>query len=199
MDRLIYTALVGDARRDGAADRDREQPRQCEHGRLPRRNASARSRCGCRATGFRRARQARKRCIGGRHDGRARSPRPAATSTSRCNGDALLAVQAEDGSEAYTRRGDLQVARAALLTTGDGHPVLGDGGPITLPPARFDPHRATTARSGSCPRAATPTSRSRSTGSSWSSPTGSHIAKGARRPVPGRRTAALCRPIPTRT
>ena len=56
-------------------------------------------------------------------------------------GDALLAVQADDGSEAYTRRGDLQVSATGVLTTGDGHPVLGDGGPITLPPAEFDPHR----------------------------------------------------------
>ena len=50
-------------------------------------------------------------------------------------GDALLTVQAEDGSEAYTRRGDLQVAATGVLTTGDGRPVLGESGPITLPPA----------------------------------------------------------------
>ncbi len=50
-------------------------------------------------------------------------------------GEALLAVQAADGSEAYTRRGDLQVSASGLLTTGDGRPVLGDGGPITIPPA----------------------------------------------------------------
>jgi flagellar basal-body rod protein FlgF len=50
-------------------------------------------------------------------------------------GDALLAVQAPDGEEGYTRRGDLQVAASGLLTTGDGHPVLGAQGPITLPPA----------------------------------------------------------------
>jgi flagellar basal-body rod protein FlgF len=50
-------------------------------------------------------------------------------------GDALLAVQAEDGSEAYTRRGDLQVSPTGIVTTGDGHPVLGDGGPLTVPPA----------------------------------------------------------------
>jgi len=50
-------------------------------------------------------------------------------------GTALLAVQAEDGDEGYTRRGDLTVAASGLLTTGDGHPVLGDGGPITIPPA----------------------------------------------------------------
>lgn len=51
------------------------------------------------------------------------------------NGDALLTVQAPDGDEAYTRRGDLKLSESGLLTTGDGHPVLGEGGPITLPPA----------------------------------------------------------------
>ena len=51
------------------------------------------------------------------------------------NGDAMLAVQAEDGDEAYTRRGDLQQNESGLLTTGDGRPVLGLQGPITLPPA----------------------------------------------------------------
>ncbi|MBU0554630.1 MAG: flagellar basal body rod protein FlgF [Alphaproteobacteria bacterium] len=51
------------------------------------------------------------------------------------DGDALIAVQANDGSEAYTRRGDLRLSESGLLTTGDGYPVLGEGGPITLPPA----------------------------------------------------------------
>ncbi len=50
------------------------------------------------------------------------------------NGDALLGVQGDEGDEAYTRRGDLTVSDSGLLTTGDGHPVLGDSGPITLPP-----------------------------------------------------------------
>ena len=50
------------------------------------------------------------------------------------NGDAMLAVQAGDGEEAYTRRGDLQVSDTGLLTTGDGTIVLGEGGPITIPP-----------------------------------------------------------------
>ena len=49
--------------------------------------------------------------------------------------DALLAVQSAEGDEAYTRRGDLQLSDSGLLTTGDGFPVLGDQGPITLPPA----------------------------------------------------------------
>ncbi len=51
------------------------------------------------------------------------------------NGDAMLNVQAENGDEAYTRRGDLMVSASGLLTTGDGRPVLGEGGPITVPPA----------------------------------------------------------------
>ena len=50
-------------------------------------------------------------------------------------GDALLVVQAKDGEEAYTRRGDLQVSPSGLLTTGDGNPVQGTQGPVTIPPA----------------------------------------------------------------
>lgn len=50
-------------------------------------------------------------------------------------GDALLGVQALGGDTAYTRRGDLQMSPSGLLTTGDGKPVLGQQGPVTLPPA----------------------------------------------------------------
>ena len=50
------------------------------------------------------------------------------------NGDSMIAVQAPNGDEAYTRRGDLQVDKAGVMTTGDGVPVIGDQGPITLPP-----------------------------------------------------------------
>ena len=49
-------------------------------------------------------------------------------------GDAMLTVQAPDGEESYTRRGDLQISANGLLTTGDGHPVQGAQGPINLPP-----------------------------------------------------------------
>lgn len=47
--------------------------------------------------------------------------------------DAWLAVQAPDGSEAYTRAGDLRVDAAGQLRTGAGHMVMGDGGPLSLP------------------------------------------------------------------
>lgn len=49
-------------------------------------------------------------------------------------GEALLAVQADDGQEVYTRRGDLSITATGVLQNGDGLPVLGDAGPITLPP-----------------------------------------------------------------
>jgi flagellar basal-body rod protein FlgF len=47
-------------------------------------------------------------------------------------GDAWLAVQAADGTEAYTRRGDLQVDSDGLVTS-VGRPVIGEGGPIQVP------------------------------------------------------------------
>jgi flagellar basal-body rod protein FlgF len=49
-------------------------------------------------------------------------------------GEGWLAVQAPDGTEAYTRAGDLKVDAVGRLTTGAGFPVLGGGGPIGIPP-----------------------------------------------------------------
>lgn len=49
-------------------------------------------------------------------------------------GKGWLAVQMPDGTEAYTRNGSLEVSANGVLQTRDGRPVLGDGGPITLPP-----------------------------------------------------------------
>lgn len=46
-----------------------------------------------------------------------------------------LAVQAPDGGEAYTKAGDLQVDVNGQLRTGSGLAVLGDGGPLSLPPS----------------------------------------------------------------
>ena len=51
------------------------------------------------------------------------------------SGDSMLAVQAENGEIGYTRRGDLMLSASGLLTTGDGRPVQGSQGPVTLPPA----------------------------------------------------------------
>jgi flagellar basal-body rod protein FlgF len=49
-------------------------------------------------------------------------------------GKGWLAVQMADGSEAYTRNGSLEVSANGVLQTRDGRPVLGDGGPLTIPP-----------------------------------------------------------------
>jgi flagellar basal-body rod protein FlgF len=49
-------------------------------------------------------------------------------------GKGWLAVQMPDGSEAYTRDGSLDVSVNGVLQTKSGLPVIGDGGPITLPP-----------------------------------------------------------------
>lgn len=48
-------------------------------------------------------------------------------------GNAWLAVQGLDGTEAYTRMGSLQVDAEGTLKTSGGLTVLGDGGPIALP------------------------------------------------------------------
>ena len=48
-------------------------------------------------------------------------------------GGTWLSVQALDGSEAYTRAGSLQVGADGTLVTSTGLPVIGDGGPVTVP------------------------------------------------------------------
>ena len=50
------------------------------------------------------------------------------------NGNGWLAVQASDGGEAYTRVGNLQVGAGGELTTMDQRPVIGDAGPLVVPP-----------------------------------------------------------------
>jgi flagellar basal-body rod protein FlgF len=48
-------------------------------------------------------------------------------------GNAWLAVQGLDGTEAYTRAGALEVSAEGQLVTPSGLPVMGDGGPLTVP------------------------------------------------------------------
>ena len=62
----------------------------------------------------------------------------AITSTGRnldvaAKGNAWLAVQALDGTEAYTRGGSLELSSDGTLTTRSGLPILGDGGPLQVP------------------------------------------------------------------
>jgi flagellar basal-body rod protein FlgF len=51
-------------------------------------------------------------------------------------GDGWIAVQATDGTEAYTRNGSLKMDENGVLLTGSGLTVLGDGGPLSIPPGR---------------------------------------------------------------
>ncbi|PJC04903.1 MAG: flagellar basal-body rod protein FlgF [Gallionellales bacterium CG_4_9_14_0_8_um_filter_55_61] len=50
------------------------------------------------------------------------------------NGTGWITVQGADGKEAYTRNGSLQISSSGVLQTRNGQEVLGEGGPITLPP-----------------------------------------------------------------
>jgi len=49
-------------------------------------------------------------------------------------GEGWIAVQAADGSEAYTRAGSLRINAAGLLETSGGQLVKGGGGPVAIPP-----------------------------------------------------------------
>lgn len=51
------------------------------------------------------------------------------------NGEGFFAIQAPDGTEAYTRDGALSIDINGILRNGQGLPVLGDGGLIAIPPA----------------------------------------------------------------
>ena len=49
-------------------------------------------------------------------------------------GSGWIAVQGADGKDAYTRNGSFQVTANGVLQTHSGWNVLGDAGPITIPP-----------------------------------------------------------------
>jgi flagellar basal-body rod protein FlgF len=49
-------------------------------------------------------------------------------------GQGWIAVQAKDGSETYTRAGNLRINTSGLLETASGDLVKGSGGPISIPP-----------------------------------------------------------------
>lgn len=53
------------------------------------------------------------------------------------DGNGWIAVKGKDGSEAYTRAGDLTITPEGLLQNGSGQSILNDAGtPITIPPMR---------------------------------------------------------------
>ena len=50
-------------------------------------------------------------------------------------GQGFIAVQGPNGQEGYTRNGDLHVEASGMLVTSTGQLVLGDSGPISVPPS----------------------------------------------------------------
>ncbi|MFK8047116.1 MAG: flagellar basal body rod protein FlgF [Halioglobus sp.] len=50
------------------------------------------------------------------------------------NGPGWMTVQAADGSQGISRRGDLRVSELGQLVDGAGMQLVGEGGPIALPP-----------------------------------------------------------------
>lgn len=49
-------------------------------------------------------------------------------------GEGWLTVQREDGTEGYTRNGALKISENGILQTATGKNIMGDGGPISIPP-----------------------------------------------------------------
>lgn len=49
--------------------------------------------------------------------------------------DGFITVQGADGNEAYTRAGSLRISNSGILETTGGLAVLGEGGPISIPPS----------------------------------------------------------------
>ncbi len=52
------------------------------------------------------------------------------------HGEGWFAVETRNGTEAYSRAGELQLTPEGLLQTADGLGVIGSGGPIAVPPAQ---------------------------------------------------------------
>jgi flagellar basal-body rod protein FlgF len=50
-------------------------------------------------------------------------------------GQGWIAVQGPNGQEAYTRAGQLKIDGNGILTTSQGYPVIGNSGPISIPPS----------------------------------------------------------------
>ncbi|HZF81297.1 MAG TPA: flagellar basal-body rod protein FlgF [Rubrivivax sp.] len=131
MDRLIYLSMAG------------------AKATLQRQDSLANNLANASTTGFRAEMQA-FRAVPVRGDGATtrayvmessigHDTRPGPTMTTAraldvaVQGNGWLAVQSLDGTEAYTRNGNLHLNNEGLLVTANGLPVQGDGGPLTIP------------------------------------------------------------------
>lgn len=131
MDRLIYTALSG---MDASMNRQRTVANNLANASTPGFRAESFSVTPATLKGP--VMEARAMAQGGVRGADMSGGRITQTGRSldiAITGEALLALQASDGSEVYSRRGDLAIGPAGVLENGDGLPVMGEGGPITVP------------------------------------------------------------------
>lgn len=131
MDRLIYTALTG---MNAAMDRQRATANNLANASTPgfRKEVFAVTPATLRDGSLEARAVARGAVRGADLDAAKVNPtgRPLDIAV---DGQALIAYQAPDGGELYSRRGDLRITATGLLENGEGLPVLGNAGPITVP------------------------------------------------------------------
>ncbi len=131
MDRMIYTAMTG---MNAAMDRQRATANNLANASTPgfRKEVFAVTPATLRDGSLEARAVARGAVRGADMDAAKVNPtgRPLDIAV---EGQALIAYQAPGGGEIYSRRGDLRISATGLLENGEGLPVLGNGGPITLP------------------------------------------------------------------
>ncbi len=132
MDRLIYTALSG---MNSAMDRQRTVANNLANASTPgfRGEEFAVTPITVRARDGHEARSLAQGAVRGADMAQGtvtHTGQPLDIALSR---NALMALQAPDGGEVYSRRGDLSIAPGGVLQNGDGLPVMGAAGPITVP------------------------------------------------------------------
>ena len=112
------------------------------------------------------------------------------------NGKGYIAVMGNDGTEGYTRAGDLRVSADGAVTTASGQPVLTESGPLNIPPATTvtigNDGTVSVLPLGLNPIGVSPTDRIKLVNPPEKDP-----AKRLRRVAPGSRTAARRKPIRT--
>ena len=52
-------------------------------------------------------------------------------------GSTVLGVQAQNGEIGFTRRGDLRVSETGVIENAAGHLIMGEQGPINVPPGQM--------------------------------------------------------------
>ncbi len=131
MDRLIYTALTG---MNAAMDRQRTVANNLANASTPgfRKEAFAVTPATLR-NGSLEARAMAQGVVRGVDMSEGRVIPTGKPLDIAVKGEALIAYQAPDGGEIYSRRGDLRISPTGLLENGEGLPVMGEAGPITIP------------------------------------------------------------------